>query len=268
MIPYTGTAEAIGVVDDVPENGRVGGPATGSSASAAPGHPEGGDLHGHHRVPGLAIGLDVRTAAAAREAGDRSVRPLQGRSEPMRARCEPSRQSREANLPQAVLLLGPDIGKQLLGNLARPVLAGIVAVALALPAPVASAGDVYDGDTIEVEGQPARLYGIDAFELSQTCLDAHGRPWRCGVAAKAALAERVEGQALQCVVLDEDRDGWYVSRCVSEDGTDLGAYMVRSGLALADTEDYLTEQADARRRGAGAWEGAFLPPWQWRADGR
>jgi hypothetical protein len=65
----------------------------------------------------------------------------------------------------------------------------------------------------------------------------------CGIAAKAALAERIEGQTLQCVVLAEDRDGWYVSRCVGEHGADLGAYMVRSGLALAATDDYRAEQA-------------------------
>jgi endonuclease YncB( thermonuclease family) len=81
------------------------------------------------------------------------------------------------------------------------------------------------------------------------------------------LAARIEGQALQCVVVDEDQDGRYIARCVGEDGTDLGAYMVRSGLALA-TDHYQAEQTDARRRRAGAWEGQFMPPWQWRANGR
>jgi endonuclease YncB( thermonuclease family) len=76
---------------------------------------------------------------------------------------------------------------------ARAVLMGVVTAALALPAPVAFAGEVYDGDSIKVEGQRTRLYGIDAFELSQTCLDERDRPWRCGIAAKAALAERIEG---------------------------------------------------------------------------
>jgi endonuclease YncB( thermonuclease family) len=163
---------------------------------------------------------------------------------------------------------GSGTGRQSSGYLARTVLISVVTAALALPAPVSFAGDVYDGDSIEVEGQRARLYGVDAFELNQTCLDARGRPWRCGIAAKAALAERIEGQALQCIVLDEDQDGGYVARCASEDGTDLGAYMVRSGLALADTKEYLAEEAEARRRRAGAWEGAFMPPWQWRSDGR
>jgi endonuclease YncB( thermonuclease family) len=168
--------------------------------------------------------------------------------------------------------LDPAQGAETLASVARggvrAARAGVVAAALALPAAVAFAGDVYDGDTIEIEGQRARLYGIDAFELGQTCLDKRGRPWRCGIAAKAALAERIEGQALQCIVLDEDPDGWYLSRCVGEDGTDLGAYMVRSGLALADKNAYSADEADARRRRAGAWEGQFMPPWEWRANGR
>jgi endonuclease YncB( thermonuclease family) len=158
------------------------------------------------------------------------------------------------------------------GGPARALLMGVVTVALALPAPVTFAGDVYDGDSIEIEGQPARLYGIDAFDLSQTCLDERGTPWRCGIAAKAALAERIEGQALQCVVLDEDQDGWYVARCVGEDGADLGAYMVRSGLRSPTPRNtWLTRprraggalapgKAHSCRRGNGARTGAELPP--------
>jgi endonuclease YncB( thermonuclease family) len=151
---------------------------------------------------------------------------------------------------------------------ARAPRVGLVAATLTLAAAAVYAGDVHNGDTLEVEGQPARLHGIDAFELNQTCLDARGRPWRCGDRREAALAERVEGHTIRCVVLDEDRSGRYVARCMSEDGTDLGAYMVRSGLALADTDDYRAEQVLAQRRRAGAWEGAFMPPWRWRSEGR
>jgi endonuclease YncB( thermonuclease family) len=156
-----------------------------------------------------------------------------------------------------------------LEHVARTVAIGLAGALVA--APVASAGEIYDGDSLEVQGQRARLYGIDAFELQQTCLDASGQPWRCGIAAKAALAERVQGHALQCVVLEEDQDGSYVARCLAEDGTDLSAYMVKAGLALADRErsdDYLAEEAEARRRSAGAWEGDFMLPWQWRSDRR
>jgi endonuclease YncB( thermonuclease family) len=145
---------------------------------------------------------------------------------------------------------------------------GLVCALVAWSAPAALAGEIYDGDSIEIEGQRARLHGIDAFELQQTCLDAGGRPWRCGVAAKAALTEWVQDRVLKCVVLDEDQGGAYVARCLAEDGTDLAAHMVKSGLALADrarSEDYLAEEAEARRQAAGAWQGAFMPPWQWRS---
>jgi endonuclease YncB( thermonuclease family) len=162
----------------------------------------------------------------------------------------------------------PSLAMPRLDDAMRTLLIGLLGALVA--APVVAAGEIYDGDSMEIEGQRARLHGIDAFELQQTCLDARGRPWRCGVAAKAALAERAEGHALNCVVLDEDEDGAYVARCLA-DGTDLSAYMVKAGLALADRDrsnDYLEEEAEARRRGVGAWEGAFLPPWQWRSSRR
>jgi hypothetical protein len=51
------------------------------------------------------------------------------------------------------ILPGSDSGKQLLGKIARAVLMSVVAAALVLSAAVACAGDVYDDDAIEVEGQ-------------------------------------------------------------------------------------------------------------------
>jgi endonuclease YncB( thermonuclease family) len=149
---------------------------------------------------------------------------------------------------------------------ARLVLSGVIAASLQLTAGVSFAQDVQDGDTIEIQGQLACLYGIDAFELAQTCTDAGGKPWRCGVAAKATLATLTRGQVLQCLVIQEDPNGCYQSRCTREDGADLGASMVRSGLALAQSDAYMAEETDAMRRRAGAWDGEFLPPWRWRAE--
>lgn len=152
--------------------------------------------------------------------------------------------------------------------MAARVYAAMGLVALSIAAAGAAAADgVVDGDTFELEGQPIRLYGIDAFELGQTCLDARGNPWRCGVAAKATLAERVRGSTLSCTVMDEDRSGGYVARCETADGEDLGAYLVVNGLALADPGGagaYAEQERTARATGAGAWSGTFMPPWQWR----
>jgi endonuclease YncB( thermonuclease family) len=131
----------------------------------------------------------------------------------------------------------------------------------------ALADEVVDGDTLVVEGQPLRLFGIDAFELQQTCLDRSGAPWHCGVAAKAALAELVQDQAIACTVVDDSKGDAYVAKCTVRDEVDLAGYMVRAGLALADrsaSDDYVPLEQRAKAAGAGAWVGTFVPPWVWR----
>ena len=131
----------------------------------------------------------------------------------------------------------------------------------------ARADAVIDGNTLEIQGERVRLYGIDAFELAQTCLDARGEPWRCGVEAKVALAELVQGHPVACTVMVEDAGGGYVARCRGRDDIDLGGYMVSAGLALAErrvADDYADEEAAAKSAGKGVWPGIFVPPWEWR----
>lgn len=144
----------------------------------------------------------------------------------------------------------------------------LITVALALAiAGAAHADEAIDGDTLEIQGERIRLFGVDAFELQQTCLDPRGEPWRCGVAARAALAELVQDQAIGCTVVAEQDGQGYVGRCTARDDVDLGGYMVMAGLALADREQpeaYGEEEAAARAAGAGAWGGIFASPWDWR----
>lgn len=142
-----------------------------------------------------------------------------------------------------------------------------LALWLAVGVALAVADEVVDGNTLVVEGQPMRLFGVDAFELQQTCLDRSGEPWHCGVAAKAALAELVEDQAIACTVVDDSEDDAYIARCTVRDEVDLGGYLVRAGLALADrdvADDYVPLEQSAKAAAAGAWGGTFVPPWVWR----
>jgi endonuclease YncB( thermonuclease family) len=148
-------------------------------------------------------------------------------------------------------------------------LSGIMLAALAMSAIPARADGVIDGDTLEVEGQRMRLSGIDAFELGQTCLDAGGQPWHCGAAAKAALAELVQGQAIACTVVDDTPAEGYVAQCKVRDEVDVGGYMVRAGLALADrkvNDHYVVHEAAAKAAAAGVWGGTFNTPWEWRGQ--
>jgi len=126
-------------------------------------------------------------------------------------------------------------------------------------------GRVIDGDTLDVGEVRVRLHGIDAFERSQMCEGPQG-PWACGAAATRVLKDRAEGRRLVCQVLDTDRYGRKFSRC-ERDGVDVARVLVSEGLALAYrrySQDYVADELAARAGAAGAWNGSFDRPEQWR----
>lgn len=129
---------------------------------------------------------------------------------------------------------------------------------------------VVDGDSLEIAGQDIRLHGIDAPEDGQTCRDTTGRSWDCGRAAEQRLAALVSGRTPACRGIERDRYGRLVAVCEAG-GTDLGAAMVASGLAVAYrrySHAYVTEETDARNARRGMWAGSFETPEDWRAARR
>jgi endonuclease YncB( thermonuclease family) len=125
---------------------------------------------------------------------------------------------------------------------------------------------VVDGDTIVVKGIPVRFAGIDAPETDQTCLDAAGRAFACGVAARQHLAELVGSSPVDCAISGGDAYGRALAACRAGD-VDLQRRMVADGYALAFvhfSKAFVGEEAQARQAGAGLWAGAFVAPWDWR----
>ena len=125
---------------------------------------------------------------------------------------------------------------------------------------------VIDGDTIALGQQHIRLEGIDAPETDQVCLDAEGKPWTCGVAARDSLSSHIAGRIVSCAARGEDRYRRMLAIC-SAGGEDLNAFMVREGLALdyvKYSRDYTSEEDTAREQRRGMWAGAFIAPWDWR----
>ncbi len=120
---------------------------------------------------------------------------------------------------------------------------------------------VVDGDTLELEGQKVRLFGIDAPELDQVC-DRDGRPWACGTEARAMLAGIVGRARLTCTVQDVDRYGRAVAVCLRQD-KDVAAQMVRQGGAIAYrrySDRYVNAEVAARREGLGVWASDWIEP--------
>lgn len=145
--------------------------------------------------------------------------------------------------------------------------AGIIAISLLLGALASPARcqTVIDGDSLKINGKTIRIYGIDAPELSQEC-----DGWMAGQYAAGVLRGLVEGKIVACVPTTIDRYGRTVALCFA-DGIDLGAEMVRQGLAWAFvrySRDYLHLEAAARAEGLGIHAARCKPAWEYRAEKR
>ena len=130
---------------------------------------------------------------------------------------------------------------------------------------VAGRAKIIDGDSFEIGSIGVRLFGVDAPEGRQPCTRG-GREWRCGDAAAGELRRLVGSREVVCVQRDEDDYGRIVAVCRSGT-TDLGAAMVRAGLAVAYrrySTDYVDEEREARTARRGLWAGEFKNPEDWR----
>jgi endonuclease YncB( thermonuclease family) len=129
---------------------------------------------------------------------------------------------------------------------------------------------IVDGDTIEISGAKLRLYGVDAPETDQVCLDEHSARWTCGVEARDRLAAHVSGREVTCAARRTDAYQRRLAVC-HLGGEDVNAWMVREGWALAFvrySKAYVADEAAAREAQRGLWRGAFIAPWDWRGRSR
>jgi endonuclease YncB( thermonuclease family) len=161
-------------------------------------------------------------------------------------------------------------GTRTFGVVGAPFVALFVAIACAPGAETVSGRITkhIDGDSFEIGATEIRLFGVDAFEGRQAC-SRGGVPWDCGAAAADKLRELASNRELVCEKRDTDTYGRTVAVCRAG-GVDLGAEMVRSGLALAYrrySSDYVDEEREAQTARRGAWAGEFLSPERDRRNG-
>ena len=81
---------------------------------------------------------------------------------------------------------------------------------------------IVDGDTLVVQKNQIRLFGVDAPEMNH--------PY--GKNAKWALVKLCKGQTVDVHITAQDAHGRSVARCYLPDGRDLSAEMVKLGFAI------------------------------------
>jgi endonuclease YncB( thermonuclease family) len=142
---------------------------------------------------------------------------------------------------------------------------------LPVPAVTVPLVGVIDGDSLTVRQEGAalsiRLSAMDAVEYRQDCTRAAAR-WPCGKEARSALAKLAGRGPLHCELTAKDRYRRTLAACRTRpfpDGIDLGAEMVRLGWAVATSDTYMVEEAEAQAQRRGIWQGDFDRPAEWRA---
>lgn len=130
---------------------------------------------------------------------------------------------------------------------------------------IAGQAEVVDGDTLMVEGQRIRLFGIDALEGNQTC-DRSGERWACGEVAAQQLRSLIEGNTVSCEQQDIDQYGRIVAVCRAG-RYELGKTMVEYGWATAFrrySNAYVGDELRAKAERRGMWNSTFELPEQHR----
>ncbi|QDG77685.1 thermonuclease family protein [Labrenzia sp. PHM005] len=130
-----------------------------------------------------------------------------------------------------------------------------------------AAVEVIDGDTLLVNGEAVRLYGIDALEAHQTCKEVRGQMWNCGADATRYLKKIVRGGHLTCERIGQDSYGRTLGMCWV-DGVYLNAKMVNAGMAWSFRKyasDYVHLEQNARSAKRGIWQNNNVPAWEFRA---
>ena len=133
---------------------------------------------------------------------------------------------------------------------------------------------VIDGDTIKIEKNKIRLFGIDAPEKNQQCQ----KPWlsisfltfnksyQCGKISTSKLKIKINNKFIICKSINKDRYNRFIAECY-KDKININKWMVLNGYAVAYkkySKKFVVQENIAKKEKLGLWSGTFEMPWVWR----
>ncbi len=133
---------------------------------------------------------------------------------------------------------------------------------------------VIDGDSLEINNNKIRLFGIDAPEKKQICKKPYlvisffifHKNYECGLMVANRLKKLINNKSIKCISKSKDRYDRYLSTCYLKK-KDINAWLVKNGYAIAYrrySTKYLIEEQHAKKNKLGIWEGIFQNPEEWR----
>ncbi len=124
---------------------------------------------------------------------------------------------------------------------------------------------VIDGDTIHINKDKIRLYGIDAPEKNQKCIIDNNK-WECGKQSSIELKKIINNQIIKCETMNIDKYNRYIAICYSKN-LNINQIMVKNGWAIAYryySKDYIAEENYAKKNNFGIWKSKFEEPYLFR----
>ncbi len=133
---------------------------------------------------------------------------------------------------------------------------------------------IIDGDTIKINSNKIRLYGIDAPEFNQLCkkplltifIFTFTEDYRCGKISTEKLKKKINDKLIKCKILDIDRYKRLIGECYKRN-LNLNSWLVSNGYAVAYrkySKKYISDEINAKNKKIGIWQGKFEMPWDFR----
>ena len=137
---------------------------------------------------------------------------------------------------------------------------------------------IIDGDTIKINNNKIRLYGIDAPEIKQLCKRVYlniyflsfKKKYLCGKISAQKLKKLLSNKIIKCHIEGIDRYKRILAIC-HRNKLNINSWLVRTGQAVAYkkySKKYIIQEAEARKSKLGIWRGDFEMPWEWRKNNK